>query len=175
MANGRIINSKICRNKIINERLSSDTSRLAFTWTIPHLDRDGRIHGDPALLRSIIFPRRKDITDEQMEVFITEWAQHGLVIWYEAEGDKWIQFPKFRQNQPNLRYERETESSIPPPEDGKIIRINSGKGPAILRQYSGKDSDCEESVDNSSIKDNTLDNIGPASRRTNSGLRKEVN
>ena len=143
MAMGRIISKKICLNKAVNEQLSSDSCRLAFTWTIPHLDRDGRIHGDPRVLRAIIFPRREDITDEIMEGFIKEWVKCGLVIWYKANNDKWLQFPKFRQNQPKLRYERETPSTIPPPEKGKPCgrvpdkcRTNSGKKPDGVRRDS---------------------------------------
>ena len=167
MAIGRMLNKKISFNKIINESLSSDTCRLAFTWTIPHLDRDGRINGDPTVLRSIIFPRRRDITDEQIEAYIWEWVENDLVIWYEAEGDKWLQFPKFGANQPNLRYEREAESTMPPPEEGKIIdpslRSSSGANPDQVRSNSGK------MLKNDSI----VDNVGPEDCRSNSGRREE--
>lgn len=143
MAMGRIISKKISLNKIVNERLSSDTCRLAFTWTITHLDRDGRIHGEPSVLRSTVFPRRKDITDEQMENYIREWAENKLVLWYEAEGEKWLQFSKFRLNQPNLRYERETPSTIPSSEKSKTVEnpkrdnIFSGKVPDEVRSDAG--------------------------------------
>ena len=117
MAVGRLINRKIGLNRAVHN-LSSDLSRLAFTWTIPYCDRDGRVHGDPSFLKKIIFPRRDDITTKQMEQFIIEWAKAKLIYWYECNGDKWIQFPKFRENQPNLRYNREAASCIPPPEKG---------------------------------------------------------
>ena len=158
MAVGRIINKKICLNKIVNEKLSSDTCRLAFTWVIPHLDRDGRIHGEPAVLRSTVFPRRKDITDETMENFIREWAENRLVIWYEADGDKWLQFPKFKGNQPNLRYEREPESIIPPPEKGvnllKKEPDTAGNTPANSRQVTGSvPADCPQNLNEFNISE----------------------
>ena len=81
------------------------------------------MHGDPSLLKKIVFPRRDDITTEQMEQFIIEWAEAKLIYWYESNGDKWIQFLKFRENQPNLRYEREATSSIPPPENSDLLSI----------------------------------------------------
>lgn len=115
-----MINNKIGLNKALHQ-LSNDTSRLAFTWTIPHCDRDGRVHGDPSLLKKMVFPRRDDITNKQMERFIIEWAEARLIYWYESNGDRWIQFPKFRENQIGLRYEREAPSSIPPPEKGKDL------------------------------------------------------
>src|SRR3972149_12340481 len=72
MAKGRIIISEITRDKKINE-LSSDTSRLAFTWLITFADSEGRTYGDPALVRSMLFPRRDDLSTEQMQVLIQEW------------------------------------------------------------------------------------------------------
>ena len=133
MAKGRLLSKKIGLNKSVNE-LSCDTSRLAYTWTLPHLDRDGRIHGDPAVLKNIIFPRRTDITTTDLEKYVAEWAENGLVIWYEADGDQWLEFPKFNENQPNLRYDREPESTIPPSENGRII---TGRVPAECRQSAG--------------------------------------
>lgn len=112
MARGRMITNKITRDKAING-LSDDTSRLAFTWLITFADREGRVFGDPALIRSALFPRRDDITNKRMEQYVTEWATSGLVVWYEIGGDEWIWFPKFDKNQPGLRKEREPSSDIP--------------------------------------------------------------
>jgi len=116
MARGRMINSKITRNKAIND-LSDDTSRLAYTWLITFADVDGRTHGDPALVRSLVFPRRTDITVERMESYIREWAGAGLVLWYEADGDMWIAFPTFAENQRGLDRRKEQPSEIPEPTD----------------------------------------------------------
>lgn len=117
MARGRMINSKICMNKTINE-LSDDTSRLAFTWLVSFADVDGRTYGDPALVKSMLFPRRSDVTIEQMATYIQEWHNAGLVTWYESDGDRWIAFCKFAENQRGLDRRKEPESDIPcPPED----------------------------------------------------------
>jgi len=128
VARGRMINKKISLNKAVND-LSSDTSRLAFTWAIAHLDASGRISGDPRALKSTIFPRREGITVKLFQSFIEEWVSGGLVIWYEADGDKWLQFNKFRENQPGLRPEREKDSPIPSPEEGRSL---SGVNPETL-------------------------------------------
>ncbi len=120
MATGRMLNKKISLNRLLDE-LSSDTSRLAYTWAIPHLDRDGRMHGDPVVFKSIVFPRRQDITTKQIKTLITEWQNIDLVVWYEANNELWLYFPTFRNNQSGMRYEREPESGIPSPEDGRIV------------------------------------------------------
>ena len=136
MARGRMINSVICSDKRVND-LTDDTSRLAFTWLITFADREGRTHGDPVLLCSMLFPRRRDVTPERMEGYIREWASIGLVLWYEANDDLWLEFPAFDRNQPGLRKDREPVSCIPTPEDGTIIagclpdecRMNGGDEP----------------------------------------------
>jgi len=114
MARGRIITNAITRDKAIHD-MSNDTSRLAFTWLVTFADREGRTHGDPALVRSMLFPRRDDVTTEHVKSFIQEWVDLGLVEHYEASGDWWISFLRFDKNQPGLRKEREPESNIPPP------------------------------------------------------------
>ena len=114
MARGRIITNEITKDRQVNE-LSSDTSRLAFTWLVTFADKEGRTYGDPALVRSMLFPRRDDITIEQMTAYIQEWQEAGFIQWYEAGGDRWIYFTGFDKNQPGLRKEKEPPSRIPPP------------------------------------------------------------
>lgn len=134
MASGRMIGKKIGCSKQVHD-LSSDTCRLAYTWTIPHLDKEGRIHGDASILKSLIFPRRIDVTPEMMQDFITEWAINGLVQMYEVQGDIYLFFPSFKKNQPGLRPEKEPDSILPAPDEGRQIdailppkvRRNGGK------------------------------------------------
>lgn len=115
MARGRMVNSKIVLNRAVSD-LSDDTSRLAFTWLITFADVEGRTYGDPAVVRSMLFPRRADVTVAQVEGYIREWAAAGLVTWYEADGDQWIEFPKFRANQRGLDTRKEPASEIPAPD-----------------------------------------------------------
>lgn len=139
MARGRFISNAIMGDKKING-LSDDTSRLAFTWLITEADCEGRVHGDPAMVRSLIFPRRDDITIERMEAYINEWHQVELVRWYRANGDLWIWFPNFEKYQVGLRKEREPASQIPPLNDGELmpmLRQIDGELPADFRQTSG--------------------------------------
>ena len=116
MPRGRFISKDICLDKQVND-LSSAESKLAFTWLIPHLDKEGRTYGDPAVVRAMIFPRRTDISIEQMELFIQEWHNAGLIIWYEYEDDKYILFPNFGKHQVGLNKKREADSVIPMPDE----------------------------------------------------------
>jgi len=134
MAKGRMLNNKISLNKVVNQL--SDRSQLAYTWAIAHLDKNGVMHGDPAVFRSIVFPRRADISSEEIQDYIAEWAKKELVIWYESHDDIWIQFPKFLENQVGLRPDREPETGYPLP-SADDCRMLSGYLPEDCRQTSG--------------------------------------
>ena len=134
MARGRFITNEITRDKRINN-LSDDTSRLAFTWLVTFADCEGRTYGDPAILRSMLFPRRQDITIEKMSEYVSEWSNSGLVVWYKANEDLYIWFPAFEKNQSGLRKSREAQSIIPQPsgvcpsQDADELQSNSGVTP----------------------------------------------
>jgi hypothetical protein len=170
MASGRMLNKSISLNKALAE-LTSDTSRLLFTWTIAHLDVEGRIHGDPVVLKSIVIPRLKHIDEQAVATCVAEWAEHNLVEWYEADGDQWITFPGFADNQKGLKKDRETASKIPAPEEGKPVQLhkknngesNSGVDQEELRSNSGVDQ--EELRSNSGVDQEEL--------RSNSGVDQD--
>lgn len=122
MARGRFITNGITSDKKIND-LSDDTSRLAFTWLITFADCEGRTHGDPAMVRSMLFPRRTDVTIDKIASYLSEWQQAGLVRIYTANGDTWLDFPNFGKHQTGLRKDHEAASIIPPFEDGSTTEL----------------------------------------------------
>ena len=128
MPRGRFLNKEICIDKTVNE-LSSFECMLAFTWLIPHLDKEGRTYGDPAIVRSMVFPRRSDISIEKMQSFLKEWHDAGLIVWYEVRGDMYIWFPNFDKHQRGLDKSREADSVIPAPDQ---LATNSGVTPDQL-------------------------------------------
>lgn len=114
MARGRFISSAICRDKTVCS-LSDPWSILGFTWLIAHADVEGRTPGDPAVVKSMVFPRFPEITVEKMESYIKEWAEKELILWYSSDDDLWISFPNFQKHQIGLRKNREASSQIPAP------------------------------------------------------------
>lgn len=145
MARGRFISKSITTDREINA-LSSDTSRLAFTWLLTFADCEGRVTGEPDLLLASLFPRRQDITPDLLETFIQEWASAGFIVWYLApDGDRYIQFLNFSKHQIGLRKDREAFNPIPAPENAALLagtlpdelRQSSGTAPDQLRSNSG--------------------------------------
>ncbi len=134
MARGRFISKTITTDREINA-LSSDTSRLAFTWLLTFADCEGRVTGEPDLLLASLFPRRQDITTPLLTAFIHEWASAGFIVWYLAsDGDRYIQFLNFSKHQIGLRKDREGATPIPAPTHASIL---AGTLPAQLQSSSG--------------------------------------
>ena len=133
MARGRMVSRSICASKQVND-LSTDLCRLAFTWAIALLDRNGCLYGDPCIVKSMVFPRRVDITAEHMDAMIDEWVAADLVQRYTVAGDVYLHFPNFRKHQTGLHADREGDSGIPIPQ---CPESESGPTPDLVRTYSG--------------------------------------
>ena len=93
--------------------LSNDTVRLLFTWLIPHLDVEGRMHGDALTFRSIVTPRR-NISLKKIEEYLEELEKHELILRYSVNGNQYLCAPNFEKHQIGLRKDKETISKIPP-------------------------------------------------------------
>lgn len=155
MARGRMLNKTVGASLQFHN-LPDDTSRLLATWIIPHLDFDGVFHADPMMVRSAIFPRRADITVEQVESYLDEMERQGLIHRFKARGDVWQWWPGFSRNQTGLRRDRESTTYPPPPthlvdeyrRDDDIQPDKgwheSGENPAEDKLSEGKDKVSEE-------------------------------
>lgn len=163
MAKGRFISKEICIDKRVNE-LSDGYSLVGFTWLITHADREGRIYGDPAIVKSLIFPRRPEITVSMVQKYIEEWQGVGLIKLYKSNGDIYIEFPNFAKHQVGLRKERESESTIPEYKPENEFSFEKDTEPAQLRQNAGAMT--EDSVKNRvnikliKVNDNVKVNVG---------------
>jgi hypothetical protein len=131
MARGRMLNRSISHSKkvadLVNE-LGSDHG-LFLTWMIAHLDREGRIHGDPEVLKGMVAPRIAAITPAVIRQTAARAMELGLIQWYEVDGDSFIAFPGFPENQVGLRVDREPKSQIPPPSSEPSHHIDASLPP----------------------------------------------
>jgi hypothetical protein len=127
-----MINTSISTDKRLNSL--SAYAELVYLKTIPHLDRDGLILGDPMLLWGRVCPRRTELMGE-MSVIIDEWIASGLVIAYDSEDGAVLFFTGFAKNQSGMRYDRESASSLPCPPG--YVRGESGLIPHDENAYDG--------------------------------------
>src|SRR5574337_1485798 len=129
MAEGRMLRRRIALDKGL-ARISSDRGRLLFTWCIPFLDVDGRMRGDPDVVKVQVVPFLATMTAETIQRDLEECANLGLIQLYSVNHEQFISFPGFPKNQ-HLRRDREAKSEIPAPPDG------AGRTPGVVQEDSG--------------------------------------
>ncbi len=142
MARGRMLNNRISRNKDVAKlgELAGGWGLVFYTWMIPHLDCEGRIHGDPLVLKGLVCPRLGWVTSEVIDETVSAAHDLGLLNLYEVDGECYIEFPSFADNQTGLRKSRERPSEIPPPGDGVTpegFRSNDGDPPISPGEVKG--------------------------------------
>jgi hypothetical protein len=138
MAQGRFLHKRISVNRDLPKLMAELDARygfghgaycsVLFTMMLPWIDVEGRLHGDPCIVKGRCVPRVAELTLERVELFLGALDAAGLVVWYEANGDRWLWFPGFEKSQPGLRKDREESSQCPPPPASR--RSDSGAPPA---------------------------------------------
>ena len=145
VAEGRFISKRVSVDRR-HWSLSSDTHRMLFLMTIPHLDRDGRITGDAYELIATIAPPLIAAKDFDAESFVADLERVGLAKLYTAEcGNPVLWFPRFLSNQKGLRRDREAPSKYsrhpddtPDPEDSGVGPENSPLSKGKLSKEKGR-------------------------------------
>ena len=133
MARGRMLNRSVCKSKKLHD-LPDDTCRLFASWCIPHLDIRGVFHADPTTVRSLVFPRRDDVTSEEIRGYLDAMEAVRLIVRFDHGGEAWQYWPGFDHNQVGIRYDRESSEYPPPPgwcPDRliELVQTNDGQKP----------------------------------------------
>lgn len=116
MARGRLLTKAIGTSTLW--RLSHDHV-LLWTCLLPHLDRDGRVLGDPQAVKGLV--PFSSWTPEQIEAMLLDFARLHDVSYYEDHrGRRYLQFNAFPDHQHGYsssghNYSREPRSEYPPP------------------------------------------------------------
>lgn len=128
MPRGRFLSRDVSTSERL-ANLSSDFARLLWTWGVAHADRDGRLPGNPRVLRAVVCPLL-DVSTSQIAEAIKDLVKCRLVKTYDtADGTTAIQIAKFRAHQQGIRYSREAPSKYGPGPD----RNNSGPTPPEVK------------------------------------------
>lgn len=138
MARGRMINTTIALDPEFNAL--SPAAQLLFMRTIPHLDRDGLVIGQPTALWAQIAPLMPDYLP-LMAGAIDEWAAAGFVRVIPTKIGPVLYFNSFHTNQVGMRWDREPASRIPLPDGIKRtpdgLEFNDGDLTANCRKNDG--------------------------------------
>lgn len=134
MADGRFLSRSIAQSEQLG-RVSLEAA-LLFTWCIPFLDVEGRMTGNPSLIKAAACPLRPEIAVLRIPELLRELVRERLVIWYEVAGKQCLAFPGFERHQRGLRKRREAPSKIPSSTDSAAC-VLAGADPAQVRLFAG--------------------------------------
>jgi len=136
---GRFLSRSIAQSEqLAGVSLEAD---YVFSRCIPHLDRDGRMAGNPALVKAITCPLRPEITADLMPDLLRQLAGAGLVRWYECDGKQILEFPRFRDHQKGMKPDREAPSRFPASTSAAVTDLcgtSSGPTPEEVQQSSAQ-------------------------------------
>jgi len=113
----RIIKESIRTSRKINAL--SDLQFRVWTYLLTYVDDYGRGDADPELLKGLVFPRRKGLTEKTISDALAELANIGLISLYEVDGESYLCFPTWGEHQ-RIQQKR---SRFPAPEDGNILEV----------------------------------------------------
>lgn len=118
MPDGRFLSKTVS----LSRQLASVPLEAAFlfTWMIPHLDVDGRMLGDEVAVKASAVPIRPEFTIDTIREALLALARaprdqrrRPLLYWYELHGQRYLEFPGFRDHQRGMRVKREAKSRLP--------------------------------------------------------------
>jgi len=84
-------------------------ARLVFIGLWSLADREGRLEDRPKRIRAFVFPYE----DYDVDELLNQLQEHGFIIRYEVEGNKYIQVVNFKKHQ--RPHPKEAASQIPAP------------------------------------------------------------
>lgn len=126
--------------------------RLLFMGLISNADDEGRLQGHPALVKSMVFPYDVDITHQQVEKWLIDLHNEGLIWIYEVGKQRYIWIRNFLKYQ---QINRPTPSKLPaPPEDAddiKLISTESETSETAHEQLSEDSLNTHEQLNESSL------------------------
>jgi predicted transcriptional regulator len=143
MASGRFLSTTISEDERLNSL--SIEAQMVYLMTVPHLDRDGLINGNPSVLHGKVCPLRTKLAS-RMPKIIEEWVESELVIRYANGKGSALWFKGFAKNNPLTHYNREKASLyIAPP---GYVRGEKGLVPEAEYQQKEKEISANDTSGN---------------------------
>jgi hypothetical protein len=134
-----MLNKKIAKDEVLP--LLSKEALILYTWSIPHLDVEGKIHADAHILKGLVVPYLRYMTLPVIEKCVDELNQTPLVAVY-GNGYKYMKFLGFEKNQ-DVRPDREAPSEIPDPTPDQL---QSKSGVTLAKVKLSKDKIREDKI-----------------------------
>ena len=108
----RIIKESIRTSKSVNTL--PDFLFRVWVYLITYVDDYGRGSADPQLLKCLVFPRNRRLSEEKMSEAMRTLAGMGMIRLYEVDGEPYFCFPTWDEHQ-RIRAKK---SNFPEPDSG---------------------------------------------------------
>lgn len=118
----------------------SDFNFRVWAYLITYVDDYGRGSADPELLKGFVFPRRKGITEGQIQKALTDLANAGMIVLYEVDGDSFLYFPNWSKHQ---RIQTK-QSKFPEPNK---VTASHGESPQVTASHGESPPEVEVEVE----------------------------
>lgn len=126
MPDGRFLSKSIAYSaQVASVSFGAD---YLFMRMIPHLDSAGRMTGEPMSVKALCCPLRSEVDSATVECCLGELQKAGLIVWYEVDGERFVEFPRFTAHQRGARLDREAASRLPAPRARKVRRTPENSG-----------------------------------------------
>lgn len=144
----RIIKETIRTSRSVNE-LSDFQFRL-WLYLITYVDDFGRGSADPELLKGFVFPRRKSVTEQQIQRGLDDLATIGMIRLYAVDGEPFLCFTNWDKHQ-RIQTKR---SRFPAPQENtdahgesRESTVSHGESPPESESESELESEEEKKAD----------------------------
>lgn len=83
MSRRRYISTEISIDKYVNQMgvKYGDAPVLLYTWMIPHAQDDATMNGDPYELLGMVWPQRRDKTEDDVVRALEQMEEFNLIVW----------------------------------------------------------------------------------------------
>lgn len=122
----RLIKETIRTSKKINSL--SDFEFRTWAYLVTYVDDYGRGSADPEILKGFVFPRRKEVREQDIQKALAALERTGSILLYEIAGEPYFCFPNWSEHQ---RIQTK-KSKYPAPSDSDISRwvtVGHGESP----------------------------------------------
>lgn len=132
MARIRSIHPDAC----LSEKLDacSDAAERCYWRLQPHCDDEGRANDDARILRSLMFPVREHLPSREVDGWLQELHDRGLIVRYEVGGKRYLQVVRWSDYQ---KPQHPVASKLPAPLDG-ARSPHEGSGDVALGEGVGE-------------------------------------
>ena len=151
----RKLNSNILSSPDV-DAMPDDFTRLAWTWLPLICTRDGTGLFHPTLIRSQLFPMRRDVSEQMIEDAFGYFETAGLITTYEVDGRWYYHVLNFAKYQGVTIKESQSPYPPPPPDlvknksrsSQELVKSNDGQSQSPMNIESASDDELEsESIE----------------------------